>query len=396
MTKIYVDHAAATPVRQEVLQAMLPFFTESFGNASSIHSFGQEARIAVERSRRAIAGALFAKPGEILFTSGGTESDNWGIRMGALSRQDRGKHLLTTRMEHPAVLRTFESLEKAGFEVTYLPVSREGQVSPESLKEALREDTVLVSCQMVNNEVGSLTDFAALGAICRERGILFHVDAVQGLGKVPINLKELPVDLMSFSGHKIYGPKGIGALYIREKANVPALILGGSQERDLRAGTENVPGILGFARAAELAAAQREESQDRVWALQERLVRGILREIPGVHFNGPLVGLEDGIPIRRPAVPGYVNLRFDGVEGESLLVLLDMKGVAASAGSACSSGSTEPSHVLRALGLSAEQAGSSLRFTLGEDNTPEEMDQLILILSESVAQLRRIRGVKLP
>lgn len=384
--KVYLDHAASTPVRDEVLQAMLPFFKESFGNASSIHTFGQEARIALEEARRKVAASIGCTPSEILFTSGGTESDNWAIRSVLAAAKGGKTHIITSAVEHPAVRNTVLSLQKQGAEVSFLASDSTGRVDPEEIKRLIRPETAIVSCQYVNNEVGTLMPVREIGEICREHAVPFHVDAVQAFGKIPLDMSELPVDLLSLSAHKIYGPKGIGALYIRKGTELPPMILGGAQERDKRAGTENVPAIVGFGKAAEMAVSLMEEDMARIRELQDLMV-GELGKIPGLHFNGPLSSgrLRNGIP-------GYVNLRADGCLAESLLVLLDMKGIAVSAGSACSSGSLSPSHVLLACGLSVKEAGESIRVTLGAGNTREEILYFTETLGACVSQLRRIMG----
>lgn len=384
--KVYLDHAASTPVKEEVLQEMLPFFREIFGNPSSVHTFGQDARIAVEKARRRVAASIGAEPGKIIFTSGGTESDNWALRRGALAGAGKGKHIISTRVEHPAVVNCLREMEKEGFEVSWLSSDATGSVDPEELRSLIRPDTVLVSCQYVNNELGTRMRVEELGEICRENDILFHVDAVQALGKIPLFMKELPIDLMSLSAHKIYGPKGIGALYIRKGVQLSPMILGGAQERDLRAGTESVPAIVGFGKAAELAAGCLEEERKQVEVLQNKLLEQI-QDISGLHLNGPL-GQADW----KMQMPGYINLRLDGIEAESLMVLLDINGIAVSAGSACSSGSLEPSRVLLSTGLSAMEARESIRITLGYENTEEEMIYFASKLKECADQLRKIRS----
>jgi|YelNatPaOPRAMG01_1025707.scaffolds.fasta_scaffold00021_66 cysteine desulfurase len=384
MRRVYLDHNATTPVREEVLAAMLPYFSERFGNASSVHSFGREARRALEEARETIARAIGAEPSEVLFTGSGTEADNTAIKGVALAQREKGRHIITSKVEHKAVLETCKFLEKQGFRVTYLPVDRTGMVSPESVEEAIEEDTILVSVMHANNEVGTVNPIARIGAICRERGILFHTDAVQSFCKLPIQVREMNIDLASFSAHKIYGPKGVGALFVRRGVRFLPLLHGGEHERNRRAGTENVPGIVGFAKAVELALAEREEECQRLTRLRDRLWEGIRRRIERVHLNGH--------PTER--LPGTLNVSFEGVEGESILLSLDLKGVAASSGSACTSGSLSPSHVLAAMGIPPELAQSAVRFSLGRSNTEEDIDYTVEILPEIVARLRQMSALE--
>ena len=379
--RIYLDNAATTPCAPQVLEAMLPWFTQAYGNASSVHTWGREAKRAVEAARRQVLRALgAAQPQEIFFTAGGSESDNWAIKGVALAR---GKgHIITTAIEHHAVLHTCQWLERQGFRVTYLPVDGMGRVSPEQLAQAICPDTILASVMMANNEVGTIQPIAQIGRICRERGVLLHTDAVQAVGAIPVNVQELQVDLLSVSAHKLHGPKGVGALYVRRGVKLESLIHGGAQERGMRAGTENLPGVVGMGVAMELAAANLAENAQRMTRLRERLIAGVMARIDGVRLNGH--------PTER--LPGNVNLSFDGVEGEALLLRLDLAGVAASSGSACTSGALDPSHVLMALGLTQAQAQGSLRLTLGTDTTEEEIDAALDRLAPIVADLRAMRA----
>ena len=377
---IYMDHAATTPVRPEVLQAMMPYFTEQFGNASSIYRLGRENRKAVDAARAEVAGALHAEPAEIFFTASGSEADNWAIKGAAAARAPKGRHLITSAIEHPAVLNVFEFLAKNGFEVTYLPVDTDGIVHPETLKAAMRPDTTLVSIMMANNEIGTIEPIAELAAIARAGGALFHTDAVQAAGNIVVDVKALGVDLLTISGHKFYGPKGIGALYIRKGLKLEPLLHGGHQERGKRAGTENVPGIVGMAKALVLATEQLDAHAAKLSALRDRVLAGVMERIPHVKLNGH--------PTQR--LPGNLNLSFRFIEGESLLLMLDMKGIAASSGSACTSGSLDPSHVLLAIGLPHEIAHGSLRLSFGDMNTVADTDYLLENLVAIVARLRQM------
>ena len=384
MRRIYFDHNATTPVRPEVLEAMLPYFGERFGNASSVHTFGREARCALEDAREKVAKAINAQPSEIVFTSGGTEADNTAIKGIAHLLRDKGRHIVTSRVEHKAVLETCKYLEKEGFEVTYVSVDSTGMVHPQAVEEALREDTVLVSVMHANNEVGTINPIAKIGEICHSRGILFHTDAVQSFCKVRIDVQAMHIDLASFSAHKIYGPKGVGALYVRRGVRFTQLLHGGEHERKRRAGTENVAGIVGFGRAVELAMAERDEENRRLISLRDRLWRGIQEKVERVRLNGH--------PTER--LPGTLNVSFEGVEGESVLLSLDMKGVAASSGSACTSGSLSPSHVLEAMGVPPELAQSAVRFSLGRSNTEEDVDYTVEILPGIVQRLREMSALE--
>jgi cysteine desulfurase len=376
--RVYLDHNASTPVHPDVLAAMLPYFTERFGNPASVHAFGREARDGVDRAREQIAGFLNAAPDEIVFTSGGTESDNLAIKGLALAGS-RG-HLVTTQIEHHAVLRTCQALEADGFAVTYLPVDQHGLVDPDDVKRAIRPDTVAISVMHANSEIGTVQPIAAIGAIARERGVAFHVDAVQTFGKIPVEVDDLGIGVMSISSHKIYGPKGVGALYIRRGTRMVAIQHGGDHERRRRAGTENVPAIVGFGRAAEIRARDMLEEARRLQPLRDRLGDGIRARLDDVRLTGH--------PVER--LPGTVNLAFRHVESESIVLGLDLKGVAVSAGSACTSGHVEPSHVLTALGLPRAWAMGAVRFSLGSATTTEDVDVVIECVESVVSKLRRL------
>lgn len=377
---VYADNAATTPVSEAVLKAMLPYYTEHYGNPSSLYSIGGEAKKAIERARGEIALCLNAQPNEIFFTSGGSESDNWAIKGIAHELAKKGKkHLITSKFEHHAVLHTMSALEKEGFEVTYLDVHEDGLIRPSELKSALREDTALVSLLYANNEIGTIQPVSELGALCRTRGVLFHTDAVAAVGNVKIDVVAQSIDLLSLTAHKLHGPKGCGALYIRKGIALQSLIEGGPQEGGKRAGTENTAGIVGLAAAVKYACSSIDERQRKLTALRERLIEGALK-IPLSRINGD----------RIHRLPGNVSLCFEGIEGESLLLMLDLKGVCASSGSACSSGSLEASHVLLAIGLPHEIAHGSLRFSLGDQNTEEDVDYILEILPGIVEHLRSI------
>src|SRR5690554_3063464 len=380
MREIYLDHAATTPLREEVLEAMLPYLTQEFGNASTVYSWGRRARQALGTARDEVAALLHAAPEEVVFTSGGSEGANLAIKGTAWANRDKGKHIITSAIEHNAVLDAVEWLERnAGFSVTILPVDGEGTVQPETVKKALRPDTILVSIMHANNEVGTIQPIGEIGEIVRSHGAIFHTDAVQTAGALDLDVKQLNVDLLSLSAHKFYGPKGVGALYVRKGVRIQPLIHGGAQERRRRAGTENVAGIVGLARAFALAQAEREEEGKRLMALRDRLIAG-LSEIPATKINGSLEN----------RLPNNVNVCFEYVEGESLLLNLDLLGIAASSGSACSSGSLEPSHVLLAMGLSHEIAHGSLRLTLGRENTEADVD---FVLQEIPGIVERLRAM---
>lgn len=375
---IYADHAATTAVSDEVLQAMLPYFTQQFGNPSSIYRIGRENERAVLNARTQIAACLGAEPKEIYFTAGGSESDNWAIKGIADKLAARGKkHIITSVFEHHAVLHTCEFLEKHGFEVTYLPVSADGLLDPQQVADAIREDTALVTIMYANNEIGTVQPIAAIGKICRERGVLFHTDAVQAVGNVEIDVKAQNIDLLSLSGHKFHAPKGIGALYIRKGVALSNLVHGGGQEAGKRAGTENVSGIVGLAKAIELATADIPAKAARLAPLRDKLIDGIL-QIPETRLNGS----------RTERLPGNVNISFAGIEGESLLLMLDHYGIMASSGSACTSGSLDPSHVLLSLGLSHEVAHGSMRLSFGEEFSEADAEYILAVLPEIVERLR--------
>lgn len=377
-TRVYMDHAATTPVDPRVLGAMLPYFAEQAGNASSLHRFGQEARAAVEQARREVAAAVGARPAEIVFTSGATEADNLAVLGTALAAQARGRHIVTSAIEHHAVLEACRALEAEGYEVTYLPVDGRGLVDPDDVRRALRPDTVLVSVMAANNEIGTLQPVAEIGRIARERGVPFHTDATQVVGALPVHVDDLCADLLSMSAHKRYGPKGVGALYVRTGAPLRRIQHGGSHERGRRGGTENVPGIVGFGAALRIACEEMDAERARLVALRDRMIREALA-IPGAHLNGD--------PARR--LPNNVHLSFEGTDSQSLVIGLDLHGVAASSGSACTSGSLEPSHVLVALGLPAELAAGAVRLTLGRGTTEAEVAAALAALREVVAGLRR-------
>ncbi len=379
MRCIYLDNAATTAVSPDVMAAMLPYFTEVYGNASSIHGYGREAKRAIENARRQVVKALnAAAPQEIYFTAGGSESDNWAIKGAALAHP--GGHIITTAIEHHAVLHTCQWLEKQGYNVTYLPVDEYGRVTAAQVEGALREDTILVSVMAANNEVGTVEPIAEIGKLCRERGVLFHTDAVQAVGALPIDVQAMNIDLLSLSAHKLHGPKGVGALYVRKGVKIDSLIHGGAQERGFRAGTENLPGIVGLGKAIEIARANLDDNAARMTALRQRLIGGLMARVPDTRLNGH--------PTER--LPGNANLSFDKVEGEALLLRLDLVGVAGSSGSACTSGTLDPSHVLMALGLTQAQANGALRLTIGTDTTQEEIDQVLDILPPIVEDLRRM------
>ncbi len=375
---VYLDHSATTPVRAEVLSAMMPFFADQFGNASSIHRWGAEARRAVEYARENVASLIGADPAEIIFTAGGTEADNLAIKGAALGNRAKGNHIITTAVEHHAVMHTCESLQKAGFRVTFLPVDKFGMVDPQAVESALSPDTVLISVIHGQNEVGTIQPVEVIGKIAREHGVLFHSDAVQSAGKIPVDVESMHADLLTLSSHKIYGPKGVGALYVRRKVRLLPQSTGGAQERGLRAGTENVAGIVGFGEACHLARAELAEESSRLTHLRNKLIRGILDRIPDTELNGH--------PEQR--LPNNVNMSIKYVEGESLLLNLDLLGIGASSGSACTSGSLEPSHVLLAMGIPHETAHGSLRMTLGRSNREEDMDYVIEMLPGIVKKLR--------
>lgn len=361
---IYLDNAATTKTAPEVVEAMLPYFADNYGNPGALYSIGSAGRRAVNQAREAVAGVIGAKPQEVYFTSGGSEADNWAIKAAAQGYGAKGRHIITTRIEHHAVLHTCEYLEKQGYEVTYLGVDGDGLVNLGELEKAIRPDTILISVMFANNEIGTIEPVREIGELAASRGILFHTDAVQAFGQVPVNVEDMKVDMLSASAHKLNGPKGVGMLYVRTGVALPPFIHGGAQERGRRAGTENVPGVVGFAAAAARAVHRMDEKTRRETYLRDYLIRRIEEEIPHCRLNGH----------RERRLPNNVNFSFSFIEGESLLFMLDMKGICASSGSACTSGSPDPSHVLLALGLTREEARGSLRMTLSEENTREEMD----------------------
>ncbi len=378
MNQAYLDNAATTPVDPRVKTAMLPYLEEFFGNPSSVHSAGQAARAAVEEARGQVASLIGARPDEIFFTSGGTESDNWALKGTAWAKSDRGNHIITTAVEHHAVIESCHYLSKHGFDITFVPVDKFGLVDAAEVKKAITPKTILISVMHANNEIGTIQPVAEIGKIARERGILFHIDAVQTAGHLPVKVGDLNVDLLSISGHKLYGPKGIGALYIKKGVKIETLMSGGSQERGKRSGTENVPGIVGFGAAAEIAQQEMAAEAERLTALRDKLTSELLARIPDSHLNGH--------PTLR--LPNNVNISFDYVEGESLVLNLDFEGICASTGSACSSSSLEPSHVLLACGKIAEEAHGSLRFTMGKFTEAEHIDRVLDTLPGIVKKLR--------
>jgi cysteine desulfurase len=375
---IYMDHSATTFVKPEVLEAIIPYFTEYFGNPSSIYGIARDSKKAIDVARVQTAKALGADPDEIYFTSGGSESDNWAIKGVALANRKRGNHLITTRIEHHAVLHTCQFLEKEGFEVTYLPVDQYGLVNPVDLEKAITDKTILISVMYANNEIGTIEPVAELGAIARKHKVYFHTDAVQAIGNIPIDVKSQNIDLLSLSAHKFYGPKGAGALYIRKGVRIENLIHGGGQERKHRAGPENIAGIVGMGKAIELATADIPGHNAKIKAMRDRLIKGVLEKIPNSRLNGH--------PEMR--LPGNFNVSFEFIEGESMLLWLDDEGVCASTGSACTSGSLEPSHVLLATGLPVEISHGSLRLTLGDANREEDVDFVLDVLPKVVQKLR--------
>ena len=380
MGRIYLDYAATTPAHPEVVKAMLPYFTEGFGNPSAIHACGQEAKGAIEESRDKIARLIGVQNEEIVFTSGGTEADNFALKGVAYANESQGNHIITTPIEHHAVLEVGHFLEKRGFQITCLPVDEYGLVDPDDVRRAITSQTILVSVMHANNEVGTIEPVAEIGKITREAGVYFHTDAVQTAGHLPLNVDELGIDLLSMSAHKLYGPKGIGALYIRKGTKLVSFMHGGGQERKRRASTENVPGIVGFGRAAEIALQEMGEETERLTFLRDKLISGLLARIDHTRLNGH--------PSQR--LPNNVNISISFVEGESMCLRLDLEGICASTGSACSTGSLEPSHVLLALGLPHEQAHGSLRFSLGKWTTGAEIDRVLDVLPRIVAKLREM------
>ncbi len=375
---VYLDHAATTYVKPEVFEAMKPYFSEHFGNASSIYSLGRDSKKAVEESREKVAKAIGAEPKEVYFTGSGSEADNWALKGIAAAYKKKGNHIITSAIEHPAIMSSCKYLEGEGFEITYVPVDSDGLVSPEQIRNAIKENTILISIMFANNEIGTIQPIKEIGAIAKEKGVLFHTDAVQAVGNVNIDVKDLNVDLLSLSGHKFYGPKGIGALYIKKGVKISSFIHGGQQERGKRASTENVPGIIGLGRAIELATQNLDEYNKKLIELREKTIEGLFAKVPYIRLNGH----------RHNRLPGNVNISFEFIEGESLLLMLDMKGIYGSSGSACSSGSLDPSHVLLAIGLPHEIAHGSLRLTFGDENTQEDVDYILEVIPQMVSKLR--------
>lgn len=375
---IYLDNAATTKTDEEVVKAMLPYFTENYGNASSVYEFGNKNKIVIEEARETIAKAINAKPQEIYFTAGGSESDNWALKATAEAYRQKGKHIITSKIEHHAILHTCQYLEREGYEITYLDVDEHGVVNLEELKAAIRPDTILISIMFANNEIGTIEPVKEIGAIAKEAGVFFHTDAVQAFGQIPIDVEEMNIDMLSASGHKLNGPKGIGFLYIRKGIKSGSFIHGGAQERKRRAGTENIPGIVGLKKATEIALDTMQERIEKESQLRDYLMSRVLKEVPYSRVNGS----------RTNRLPNNVNFCFQFIEGESLLIMLDMKGICASSGSACTSGSLDPSHVLLAIGLPHEIAHGSLRLTLGKETTKEDIDTTIEAIKEIVAKLR--------
>ena len=377
---VYMDYAATTYVKPEVLEEMLPYFTQKFGNPSSFYSISRENRMAIDKARAQVAKALNCDVNEVYFTGGGSEADNWAIKGIASAHKNKGNHIITTKIEHHAVLHTCEYLEKHGFEVTYLDVDDKGLINLEDLKNAITDKTILVSIMFANNEIGTIEPIKEIGEICRERKIFFHTDAVQAVGNVEIDVKDMNIDLLSLAGHKIYGPKGIGVLYIRKGIKIDNLIHGGSQERNRRAGTENIPAVVGLGKAIEIATENLEEHRAKMIALRDRLIEGLLK-VPYTRLNGATGDKR---------LPGNVNICFEFIEGESILLSLDFKGICGSSGSACTSGSLDPSHVLLAIGLPHEIAHGSLRLTLGEGSTQEEVDYILEVVPPIIERLRNM------
>ena len=383
MKRIYLDHAATTPVDPAVVEVMVSSLKDNFGNPSSVYAEGRAAKKSIDAARAQVAKAINADPREIFFTASGSEADNWAIKGIAMKNQAKGNHIITTKIEHHAILHTCQYLEKHGFEVTYLPVDKDGLISLEDLRNAIRKETILVSIMFANNEIGTIEPIKEIGEIVKEKGIVFHTDAVQALGNIEIDVKDLNVDLLSVSAHKIYGPKGIGALYIRKGLPIDNLIHGGGQERKKRAGTENTPEIIAFGKAAELASEQLETNINHMKTLRDQLIKGVTERIPKVRLNGH--------PQKR--LPGNANFCFEYIEGESILLSLDIIGIAGSSGSACTSGSLDPSHVLLAIGLPAGIAHGSLRLTIGKSTTPEDIDYVVDNLVDIIQRLRAMSPI---
>jgi cysteine desulfurase len=378
--RVYVDHSATTPVRREVLDAMIPYFTENFGNASTVYAEGRETKKAISLARQQVAKAIGADVKEIFFTGSGTEADNWAIRGVAHANKAKGNHIITTAVEHHAVLHTCQALEKEGFEVTYLPVDEFGMVTAEDVRKAIKDTTILVTVMMANNEIGTIMPIEEIGKVTKESGVIFHTDAVQAIGMIDIDVNRMNIDLLSMTGHKFYGPKGSGALFIRQGVKVAPFITGGAQESNKRAGTENVAAIVGLGKAIELATADIEGHTKQLAEMRDKYIGRVLAEIPYTRLNGH--------PVQRLA--SNANISFEFIEGESLLLMLDMQGISASSGSACTSGSLDPSHVLLAIGLKHEIAHGSLRVTFGNANTMEDVDRIVEALKTIVARLREM------
>lgn len=380
MKNVYMDYSATTYVKPEVLEEMLPYFTEKFGNPSSFYGISRETKRAIDKAREQIAEALNCLPDEVYFTGGGSEADNWAIKGIASAHKNKGNHIITTKIEHHAVLHTCEYLEKNGFDVTYLDVDEEGFIKLDDLRNAITDKTILVSIMFANNEIGTIQPIKEIGEICREKKVFFHTDAVQAVGNIPVDVKEMNIDMLSLAGHKIYGPKGIGVLYIKKGIKIDNLIHGGAQEKNRRAGTENIASIVGLGKALELATNNLEDHMKRLTALREKLIAGLL-EIPYTKLNGPRGDKR---------LPGNVNVCFRFIEGESILLSLDFKGVCASSGSACTSGSLDPSHVLLAIGLPHEIAHGSLRLSMGEGSTEEDVDYVLEVVPPIIERLRNM------
>lgn len=383
MRKVYLDHNATTPVHPDVLQAMLPYYKDKFGNPSSVHQSGRDAKDALEQSRETVAKLINAAPSEIYFTSGGTESDNLALKGTALAQRNKGKHIITSQTEHPAVLESCKFLKKEGYEITYLSVDKYGFVDPDDLRKSIRKDTILVSIMHANNETGLIQPIDELSRISKDNGAHFHSDAVQSYGKLPIDVQKLPADMLSISAHKIYGPKGVGAIYIRKGTRITSMAHGGHHERSRRAGTENIPGVVGLAKAAEVASKDMEKLDRNLKSLTDSFFKKLSKKIPDVFSNGH--------PEKR--LSSTMNVSFKGVEGESIILSLDMKGVAVASGSACTSGALEPSHVLSAMGIDPALAQSSIRFSFGRDNTMEDVNYVVDVLPEIIARLRSMSPI---
>jgi len=381
---IYLDHAGTTYVKKEVLKEMLPYFTEKFGNPSSVYKLGQENKKAVEHAREQVAHVLNANKNEIYFTSCGSEADNWALKGIAFANKTKGNHIITSKIEHHAILNTCKWLEENGFEVTYLSVDKDGVINLEELKKSIKNKTILISIMYANNEIGTIQPIEKISQIAKEKNIYFHTDAVQAVGNLKIDVKELGIDLLSLSGHKFYGPKGVGALYIKNGVKIDNFIHGGGQESKKRAGTENVAGIVGLGKAIELSYKNLYIYNKKMIELREKMIKEIIKKIPNAKLNGH----------RTQRLPGNVNIAFKDIEGESLLLMLNMKGIAASSGSACSSGANQPSHVLKAIGLSDVEAHGTLRFTIGAENTEKEIDYVLNELVQAIEKLREIRNKK--